>query len=188
MATTQLFVELLIIGFGGIIWLSLLIVGVFKGTINDFSFLSSPIYVFPIGGFAYVLGIVTDRIAYGIFRPLEKRNEKGIFKNNNGLTAEEHVYQLNTYSEELKSKISYNRSRLRVVRSWTLNFVLIALALVFLRFRLPKFPFEIFYYLLTLLVILILVTYIVWNELSKDYFNCLKSSFKFLSQKADREE
>ncbi len=186
MSTTQIFVELLIIGLGGIIWLSIFISGIFKGPVENFVHFPDAVYALLIVCVAYVMGIIIDRIAYGIFNSLEKRNGKRILKDYSDLTVEKMLYYISTNSEELKNKIFYNRSRLRICRSWIINFCLIAISITFLNVRKHALSFIHFILLLTILVILIFLTFYVWNELSKDHLKSVKQSYEFLkAEKGD---
>ena len=62
MSTTTLFVELLVTGFGALIWVVLVVLCFVKG--GELSPLAKPSWIaLPLIAVAYVLGVVTDRIA-----------------------------------------------------------------------------------------------------------------------------
>src|SRR6185436_18338089 len=74
-------------------------------------------------GIAYVLGILVDRAAFALFHPLERRHRERVFgKDVTPSVSEREKYVLVT-SLPLREQILYNRSRLRICRSWILNFL-----------------------------------------------------------------
>jgi len=74
MATTQLFVKLLITGTGVIIWVALLIAGIVEHqfSLSDLKSISDGWYLLAV--IAYVFGILLDRIVYSLFKRKEKGN------------------------------------------------------------------------------------------------------------------
>src|SRR5215210_8108672 len=128
MGTTNLFVELVVIGVGAMAWLCLLILTVFGWTWIPLEKLFSTTALLPLVSLIYLLGIVSDRIADSIFeRFWVERLQLTRFANTN----EYHVArrQILTGSERLSDLLEYGRSRMRICRGWTLNSVLIAIAL-----------------------------------------------------------
>ncbi len=82
MTTTQLFVELLITGFGALVWIIIFICsicGINLEQILNYNY--STFFIVPATGFAYVLGILIDRLGYQLFIKYEKRNIPIVFKN-----------------------------------------------------------------------------------------------------------
>jgi hypothetical protein len=76
MSTTQLFVELLVIGSGVLIWVALLVAGS-KGCKFDTSILNMKLPIWPLLiAAAYVLGILLDRITYKVSEKYKNRYEK----------------------------------------------------------------------------------------------------------------
>ncbi len=140
MNTTNLFVELVMIGVGAIIWVIMLLMTVLgyqpfcdllvyikQMELGEMSVLVGAIPVFSV---IYVLGIVTDRVANGIFDQLwGKKLKSECFKTQNEEQARVQLFEkrhiIYTQSEYLSVKLEYGRSRLRVCRGWTLNSVLI---------------------------------------------------------------
>ncbi len=70
MSTTDLFVELIIIGIGGAIWLCLLIFGAFGYDWVPLDETFALTALIPFLSVAYVLGIIIDRVADAIFERL----------------------------------------------------------------------------------------------------------------------
>ncbi len=70
MNTTDLFVELIIIGIGGAIWLCLLIFGMFGYDWVPLDETLALAALIPFLSVAYVLGIIIDRVADAIFERL----------------------------------------------------------------------------------------------------------------------
>src|SRR5215831_14494516 len=125
MQTTQLFVELLVIGVGVLLWLGLLIAAIFGYKPNTFPDLNSGEVALLTGllvAAGYALGILVDRISREIcsllFGPRATQ-----------ATHETRLENLiKTSSETLGKEIEYNRSRLRICRSWALNLLFASIA------------------------------------------------------------
>lgn len=124
MATTQLFVELLIIGIGVAIWLAFLGAVVFRLPWESPLPELRGIHLAALAGVAYVVGIVVDRLAWSGFRFVESRHRDRVFGVDHDPPAEDREKLVQTSSSSLRDQIAYNRSRLRICRSWILNFAL----------------------------------------------------------------
>lgn len=135
MQTTNLFVELVVIGVGSAIWLGLFVLAVFKYTWIPVARSFSIPEAIPALAVVYVLGIITDRIADVIF---DNIFNKLIWK----LVCQKKPYRdytkgdfyeyRNTIWHESKrfgDLYEYGRSRQRICRGWALNALLIAIAL-----------------------------------------------------------
>ncbi len=128
MATTQLFVELLVIGFGALVWLAILGAALFgfdpahfyQGLLSVRAFL-------PVLAVVYVLGIVTDRLADWLFERLDVRHRKEYFGDDKAgyFNARR---TLVVHGPALWEHLEYGRSRLRICRGWALNAVLLLVA------------------------------------------------------------
>ncbi|MEM6796637.1 MAG: hypothetical protein AAF725_21880, partial [Acidobacteriota bacterium] len=181
MSTTHLFVELLVIGFGALIWLALLFASVLG---YDLSAASSGTLslgtVVPILSLGYVSGILVDRLADWTFDSLWPRRHENAYREA-GLDegAEEEDGASTFYRDRrwlvleaprLWQFIEYGRSRLRIARGWALNWILLAAtislyselgvsdAFVIDRCRLGM--------LIALLVFLACLSWRVWDRLS----------------------
>jgi hypothetical protein len=123
MPTTQLFVELLVIGVGVALWLLLVVGAVFGLVLSPRTFSLSTAELLPLVAMTYVLGILMDRIArevMGKFLSVPKPFDVIPIADAERLICEK--------SERLWSTCTYNRSRLRICRAWSANFALLALA------------------------------------------------------------
>ena len=74
MATTQLFVELLITGVGALIWLLFILAAVFNLHYSPEWINIKPLHIPPLIILIYVLGISIDRLCYSIFSGLNRQN------------------------------------------------------------------------------------------------------------------
>jgi MFS family permease len=140
MNTTNLFVELIVIGAGVIGWLLLLVVSLFGWKWVPIEQVFSTTALLPLLSLVYVLGIVADRIADTLFEYLwNDRLRREWFPNIDDYhNARREVL---TGSERLSELLEYGRSRLRICRGWALNSVLIAAALnLFVWLRLAGTP------------------------------------------------
>lgn len=121
MATTALFVELLVVGFGALTWLTALVVAVVGHKWIPIAHLDAPYALLGFLSIAYVLGIATDRVADAAFGPITAKVRRRYFGSGDEYySAKNRVSQHSTFNELAE----YGRSRLRVVRGWTMNLVL----------------------------------------------------------------
>lgn len=195
MSTTQVFVELLITGFGGLIWMAML-VGVLCGlSPEDLLTRDYPAFLlFPVSGIAYIIGILIDRISYQAFIGLENRIGYRTFASHGkdgdkpGKNAEADVGPVIRlvmhHSGQLKDKIHYTRTRLRLCRSWIVNFSLICLSLALALFSGLDEHQNLLLALLFLSLLLSVACYFVWKRLAIDYYIDIKSSYDLLKGKA----
>lgn len=139
MNTTNLFIEILIIGLGSFIALLIFIYAFYpvpyaeiKGFVNDIG--NSVLIAIPF--FIYFLGILFDRIADSLMQRTEKKIRIKFYN------SVDHPEMANDAElRELKSRVyyksatmtnllEYGRSRLRICRGWIVNSFLIALGLL----------------------------------------------------------
>jgi hypothetical protein len=128
MSTTDLFVELMVIGIGAAIWLILFIFSIFGYEWVPVDQVASLFALIPVAAVVYVLGIVVDRIADTIFEKLWSQTlcEK-VYKTKREYFDDRRL--IYTRSDRLGNLLEYGRSRLRICRGWTLNAVLIVISL-----------------------------------------------------------
>ncbi|MCB1057329.1 MAG: hypothetical protein KDD11_17655, partial [Acidobacteria bacterium] len=126
MTTTHLFAELLVIGFGSLVWLAVLGASLFGWDLSQVSKdISLWEVLLPVLSLVYVLGILTDRVADWLFDRLDLRYRARYFAGDTDRFYEARrllVY----YGDLLWSHLEYGRSRMRICRGSALN------ALVFL--------------------------------------------------------
>jgi hypothetical protein len=181
-STTQLFAELVVIGIGASLWLSLFSAAVFHHQFDQsLPKLGSALLVAFVG-VAYVLGIVIDRLAYSLLRPVEEADARRILAAA-GLpeapTVERYVQVRSTVLGKL---IQYNRSRLRICRAWVLNAVLISLGLIAWNPRISRLAVGPYMFLLGLgILVSLLLAWTTW-KLSQDHYNNLRESYLFLQK------
>lgn len=128
MNTTNLFVELVVIGAGVSLWLLLLTGGVFGYgwvSLDQALLVASAI---PALALTYVFGIVWDRISDALFERWWADDLRATFFPDRAAYYEARRLIL-TKSPPLSELLEYGRSRLRICRGWTLNAVMIALSL-----------------------------------------------------------
>lgn len=129
MSTTQLFVELLVIGLGAAVWVSLLADAAAGGRLGVRELWSDKALLLPLVAGAYVIGVVLDRLLWSVFAPMERRFERKYLVP---------VGKPRWYVERsvaagngtLAKDIAYNRSRLRICRAWVVNGAMIAAAAI----------------------------------------------------------
>lgn len=138
MNTTNLFVELVVIGVGTLLALMLTIMSIFGYGWISWEKITSSTMLIPLLSITYLLGIVIDRIADSFFDNWNKKLRLKIFSTN------EEYHQALTYiynyaSERIVSLFIYGRSRLRISRAWSLNCIFLAITIPILVWtRLPQ--------------------------------------------------
>jgi hypothetical protein len=177
MSTTQLFAELLVTGTGVVIWLAFLLAWGFRLSFQDITANATVFTLAPIVAVAYVLGIVMDRLGYSLFRGWERRLRGGIVDSKRTPPIEDRERYVLTNSEELGLQTTYNRSRLRICRSWVINFILIAVSSALWGYSLDP---NTALYLPAASVSLGLVTLFVWARLVTDHYRNILASYDYL--------
>lgn len=128
MSTTNLFVELIVIGIGTTIWIVLLVLSVFGYEWIPYEQALSLPALIPVLSIIYVLGIVTDRIADALFHHLWIASLRRDYAR-----SESHDFDdrrlIYIRSERLADLLEYGRSRLRICRGWAFNTVGILITL-----------------------------------------------------------
>ena len=129
MNTTNLFVELVVIGVGILAALILLVLSIFGYEWVSWNIITSPTILIPLLSVTYLLGIVVDRIADLLFKKWNRDLRLQIFPNNHEYhLARNYVYQF--AGEQVIALFLYGRSRLRICRAWSLNCILLAVSLI----------------------------------------------------------
>lgn len=128
MSTTNLFVELIVIGVSAFIWLVLFIFSVFGYAWVPIDLLSSPSAAVAVLAVIYVLGIISDRIADTVFNWIWSDDLRGPYFQDIGEYYKARRLIL-TRSERLSDLLEYGRSRIRICRGWAFNSILITISL-----------------------------------------------------------
>ncbi|MGJ3245691.1 MAG: hypothetical protein ACFE0I_06400 [Elainellaceae cyanobacterium] len=192
MNTTDLFVEIIVIGIGGIIWLSLLIFSFLDYQWILWDRATAFISLIPFLAITYVLGIILDRIADQIFKACDKKLRKVQFSSNEEYhSARNYTY---TYaSEKIIGLFEYGRSRLRISRAWNINFVLIAISLTIFIWK--NFTDTSLDNKLKLTFVVVSVcgfgatsSFLAWKKLAKNDYKRLKEMIDFLKQQKQKRE
>lgn len=183
MQTTQLFVELLVIGVGALLWLGLLLAAIFgynpQSGLPDLNTGVLAVLTGFLTGFGYALGIVFDRISRNICGSLFKADLPAD-------TLERMERVIKTSNEALSKEIEYNRSRFRVCRSWALNLLLACGAFALWNIRVGVVPFWKCVEVIAMGCTLSGVTLWAAWRLLRDYEINLQESVKFLTSQDSR--
>ena len=156
METTQLYIELVIIGLEAFGWISFFVidiignkvVSIFNNILNNFS--TSVLLI----GVLYVIGILIDRLADMIFQKKEDSIRK-----NSGLKAKSSILIWKKYGAEKYA--DYVRSKIRILRASILNIPLITISSIWYVIK----CFDKLYMIMTYILILgILFTYTAWKS------------------------
>src|SRR2546423_1362031 len=129
MSTTNLFVELLVIGVGAAGWVTLFTLAALGyDTAFVKGLLSTPAAIVPGVVAVYLLGIITDRIADSALQFLRTERKRLVYFPSTNEAFKTRDYVL-TKSPYFAAQFEYNRSRQRICRGWIFNFVFLAIGL-----------------------------------------------------------
>lgn len=127
MNTTNVFVELLVIGLGpvtALLLIALVVLG--PATLELAQVLdatASLALVVPFLAVTYLLGIVTDRVADRLFAPTSGRLRRSFFVDNDEYHAARRT--IIVYAPAIYRIRQYGRSRMRICRGWTVNLLIL---------------------------------------------------------------
>jgi hypothetical protein len=161
MSTTNLFVELIVIGVGAMAWVVLLVLAFFGWDSIAWLHPNDTAAAIPLLAVTYLLGIVTDRLADALFEgirrisarrhpeppstlgigavapvdlPVASRKPSTYAEATDAYHSARHTVHL--HGERFIPILEYGRSRLRICRGWVFNALVLAAAVnVFLRSR-----------------------------------------------------
>ncbi|MCI5211720.1 MAG: hypothetical protein D3910_23725 [Candidatus Electrothrix sp. ATG2] len=186
MSTTQLFAELLIIGIGVMAWIILLLACIPSKDLNILSSISILAGI-PFLALSYVLGILQDRFSYRIFRHKKDRIKKSILGKIEEIERIKPCQLERVVTEQSANfmrKVEYNRSRLRIARSWSVNFLLIGISFIIWHANVQKISVSQAICIGVMLFSLTLISLWVSKMLQEDHYNNLRDSYYFvMSQK-----
>lgn len=135
MSTTNLFVELIVIGIGAAIALLLLVLAIFGFKLFQLKIALWPILVIPALSLIYIFGIVVDRIADFIFEKFFSTSiRQSIYSHSSRNIYDDRRLALSKQTP-ITEQLLYARSRLRISRGWSINSILIAFSFVLLMFH-----------------------------------------------------
>jgi hypothetical protein len=165
MATTQLFVELLVIGIGVTGWIVLFVAAVFRWPLSPHAANLDAGALLGATAMAYILGIIMDRFSRALWDVCLSRP-----KYIHGTLTDEAERVIRSKSERLWNACVYNRSRFRICRAWSLNFLLLAICYAVWNERVHAHPCE--YSTTIILIGLVLGALAAWATvcLNRDYY------------------
>ncbi len=126
MATTPLFVEIIVIGVGAFSALALIVTAALDVPWLLFKDVTAFIFAFPFLALSYVLGIVVDRLADYLHSALSRQASKSRPFASMAEYHEAHKL-IRYYSGPVCQHLEYTRSRMRICRGWSVNCVLLLL-------------------------------------------------------------
>lgn len=199
MSYTPVFVELFVVGAGASVWLTLFALVAFSSTFHGLALPSDGLALALFTVASYVVGIVIDRVSRGLFEctagalmrnaELTERMLDRVRSYVPDATASDIFDRLESFIRQnaprLIEKIDYDRSRFRICRSWTIHFILIAVALpIWGLLAKPTHPIAIAPVLVADLVFLVL-TVVVTLQLARDYERALWQSFDIVEREME---
>jgi hypothetical protein len=194
MNTTLIFAELFIIGLEGGIWLSFLVLSVLGLKDFDSFLLDVKDWQVAIATIAipllYVFGIILDRLIDRLFKPLEQKIDRQVL-GDLPVTVPVMRYSLGVQNDFLNQQLEYTRTRMRIARASTVNFMLISLTFTILLFtRVTDIPLESRWNYAAFIIILgILLSYaafITWRLLVKGHLELNKTMYEYQNKQNNK--
>ena len=175
MPTTQLFVELLVIGMGVVAWIILFVAAAFGWALSPHAATLGAGETAAVTVMAYVLGIIMDRIARALWGAFLFRPD-----HIHGTKTEDAERVICSKSERLWNTCVYNRSRLRICRAWTLNFALLAITYAVWNARVHAHPWEHSTAIILVALVLCALAACATVRLNRDYYIQIEGVFRLL--------
>ncbi len=168
MKTTDLFVELVVIGMGAAAWIMLLVLTIFGWQWINLNSIVAAVSAISALSLIYVLGIVFDRVADTIFEKIcgEKLRSK-FFKSTADYYNSRRV--ILTRAERLSTLLEYGRSRLRICRGWAVNSILLLIAsqsFIWIRFSESGMTLTVAMCAAIFFALLTVAAYFAWRKLT----------------------
>ena len=183
MSTTNLFVELIVIGVGAFIWLILLVFSMFGYAWVPMDSLQSIGASIPILAVVYVSGIISDRVADTVFEWIWSDDlRKPYFQDRREYYNARRI--ILTRSERLSDLLEYGRSRLRICRGWAFNSILIAICLntfVWTKFSDKSFATSISVFGSISILVFALGAWFAWRKLTQNEYRKIKEQAEFIT-------
>jgi hypothetical protein len=183
MSTTNLFVELIVIGVGASIWLILFIFSMFGYGWVPIERLLSPFAAVPILAVVYVLGIISDRIADAVFEWIWSDDlRESYFQDRQEYYDARRL--ILTRSERLSDLLEYGRSRLRICRGWAFNLILITVSLntfLWTSFSDKSFVWPTSIFGSISLLVFALGAWFAWRKLAHNEYRKIKEQSEFIA-------
>jgi hypothetical protein len=196
MNTTLIFAELLIIGLEGGIWLSFLLLSYFGvGSFDKFLIIVKDWQLFILAiilPLLYVIGVIIDRTADGLFKVRERKIEREIIGD---LDVSPSVmrFSLGVQNEILNQQLEYSRTRMRIVRASSINFLLIAVSIsIFLLTRIRNLQPNVLWGYIGFTLILGLVfaysAFLSWQSLIRGHLKLAKAMYDYQNPRSSRKK
>lgn len=182
MNTTALFVEILVIGAGAVMWITLLLLSFFGYSWASLDKLFSIPALLPAVAIVYVLGIITDRVSDILFDKFLLESVRAKYYRDTKQYFDDRRTILVT-SEHLTRLLEYGRSRLRIVRGWTVNFLLLLISLnIFTWTQVPdpQLRVKISLFSSPLLLVLAVLSWHSWRSFTETDYRKVKDQSEFL--------
>jgi hypothetical protein len=190
METTELFVELIVIGYGTLFWLLFLITSFLGYSWINFDKIPSVIAIVPSLVLAYVLGILVDRLADWSFRTWDRKIRMVQLTEKSNICEDYQRVRTIVFdsSESLRDWFYYGRSRVRICRGWAINFIFILVTanlFTSMQLSLIELKFKIYVILNSIISMFLLISVFSWHRLTSSEYERLAQEYK--SQKTQPE-
>ena len=200
MNTTNLFVELVVIGAGATIGLLLLVLSIFGYTWVPWKELTSSTMLIPLLSIIYLLGIIVDRISDQVTKKWDQGFRLSKFSEGNSKIryeeANKKYHKARTFiyshaSNQIISLFEYGRSRLRICRAWGINSIVLGISIPLFFWR--NFPqlssvakLAITFLSIFFFGILAIINFFTWRKLTLNDYQRLLETYNLLMSEKDK--
>jgi len=190
MGTTSIIVELVIIGFQGIIWLSL-VIGVFFGyDWIDFSKAKDWVTILSIAAIAvsYTLGLIFNSVAATLFGPWRLWVYRMILPDFESTTKEFwNIYStIMLESPDIHKHLERIFNEIRLLRATVINLCLIAIFTIIYVVMRTDIGWQIIVFIIVFSFFLIFLAIWAWKRAMRRYYKIMTYTYKILRSSGDR--
>jgi hypothetical protein len=191
MNTTNIFVELVVVGFHTLIWIGLFVLAFLGFRDLDLEKLFTINLALPVLALTYILGILMDRVA-DLLLDEQDTQLRGRFDLSGLPPFSEMRFYILSKSNDLYGQLEYTRSRLRIARASIFNFACTTVAvllLVWLQFGKALGDYRLIACIAAVAVgaLLTWISYQAWEALSRTYTANTIRAFIVLRDEAEKD-
>ena len=179
MTTTAVFAEILAIGLQVVVWLSMIIFGLFPDLQKHITKLSNwdGLSIVLLLGAAYPLGVIADRLSDCLFHGIDTRLRKP-YTTNAKPTIQDMRVSIMTRSNEVSSLLGYTRHRIRLARATAFNSTVATAVFVCLSITRDWLSMDKLLLAVALGLAIVASAVFAWARISKTYYRRLVQAYQ----------
>ena len=181
MKTTNLFIELLVIGVGAVLCIMSMLYIIYGEALMNINIENTAFLIFPATAVTYVLGIIFDRLFDILTEHFDKKIRIKFFDQQG---YDETRILLYDKSDAVKQVFDYTKSRIRIMRSWMFYWFVFAFCASVMYFK----EFDSRFLIASLMLLCIaLLSCTSWNKLTHTFNGMLSKAHKMMLESTSQE-